>query len=104
MLAGFLHISTGQARRHQHAVTGAMQATGCNPLRDVTEVGSISLKVSGSTSSEASQYSERPALSMAAVSSILQLAQKVCASELFSLHARPHASGILDQPAKGGKA
>ena len=42
------------------------------------------------TSSEASQYSERPALSMAALSSTLQLSQKVCALGLFSLqqHAR----------------
>ena len=41
------------------------------------------------TSSEASQYSERPALSMAALRSTLQLSQKVCALGLFSL--RQHA-------------
>ena len=64
---------------------------------------SISMKVSECTSSEASQYSERPALSMAAVSSTLQLLQKVCASELFSLHARPQASGFLDLIAQRGK-
>ena len=63
-----------------------------HPLRGMSEVRSISMKVSECTSSEASQYSERPALSMAAVSSTLQLSQKVCASELLSLRARPRAS------------
>ena len=63
-----------------------------HPLAGMTEVRSISMKSSECTSSEASQYSERPALSMAAVSSTLQLLQKVCASALFSLHARPQAS------------
>ena len=38
------------------------------------------------TSTEASQYSETPAFSMAAARSTLQLSQKVCASGLFSLH------------------
>ena len=37
------------------------------------------------TSSETSQYSESPALSMAALRSTLQLSQKVCALGLFSL-------------------
>jgi hypothetical protein len=74
-----------------------------HPLGGMTEVRSVSLKVSECTSSEASQYSERPALSMAAVSSTLQLLQKVCASELFSLHACPQASEFLVSIGQRGK-
>lgn len=55
------------------------------------------MKQGSHTSTEASQYSDSPALSMAAARRTLQLSQKVCASGLFSLHEQILASSVSQQ-------